>query len=306
MHGIYVQTNEPENRVLAFRREEDGGLTPLGEFATGSAGDGVPHLTSQGSVVLTGDGRHLLVTNAGSGDVAVFAVGADGLELVQTAATGSAPKSVAEQRGLVYVLNTGEPSLTGFRFGENGLEPIAGSRRELAAQRGSGAGRLLAGRVGARRHRAGNRRCRRLPRGHGRPARRAAGAAVLGPDTLRLRLRGRHARRHRGVPRRGGQGGRLVVPGQRRRSGARHALGRQRPERDLLGRDDARRPLRVHDELRRRRGTRSTRTGASRSRMPSPASPSRARPACATRASPATARSSTRSTPTLARSSAGE
>ena len=133
MNGIYVQTNEPENRVLAFRREEDGSLTPLGDYATGGAGDGVPHLTSQGSVVLTGDGRHLLVTNTGSGDVAVFAVGTDGLELVRTVATGSAPKSVAEQHGLVYVLNTGEPSLTGFRLGESGLEPLAGSRRELAA-----------------------------------------------------------------------------------------------------------------------------------------------------------------------------
>jgi len=133
MNGIYVQTNEPQNRVLAFRRKDDGTLTRLGEYATGGAGDGVPHLTSQGSVVLTGDGRHLLVTNASSGDVALFAVGTDGLELVQTATTGSAPKSVAEQRGLVYVLNTGEPSLTGYRVGENGLEPIAGSRRKLAA-----------------------------------------------------------------------------------------------------------------------------------------------------------------------------
>lgn len=133
MNGIYVQTNEPENRVLAFRREEDGSLTPLGEYPTGGAGDGVPHLTSQGSVVLTADGRHLLVTNAGSGDVGLFAVGPDGLELVQTVATGSAPKSVAEQRGLVYVLNTGEPSLAGFRLGERGLEPLAGSPRDLAA-----------------------------------------------------------------------------------------------------------------------------------------------------------------------------
>lgn len=133
MNSVYVQTNEPENRVLAFRREADGSLAPAGEYATGGAGNGVPHLTSQGSVVLTGDGRHLLVTNAASGDLSVFAVGMDGLELVQTVATGAAPKSVAEHGGLVYVLNTGEPSLTGFRLGESGLEPLAGSRRRLAA-----------------------------------------------------------------------------------------------------------------------------------------------------------------------------
>ena len=133
MGNVYVQTNEPENRVLAFRREADGSLTAAGEQLTGGAGDGIPHLTSQGSVVLAGDGSRLLVTNTASGDVSVFAVGMDGLELVQTVPTGAAPKSVAEHDGLVYVLNTGEPSLSGFRLGASGLEPLAGSRRELAA-----------------------------------------------------------------------------------------------------------------------------------------------------------------------------
>jgi len=84
---------------------------------TGGRGDGVPHLTSQGSVVLTGDGERLLVTNAGSGDLSVFAV--DGLALLQTIRTGAAPKSVSEHGGLVYVLNTGDPSIVGFRLGEN-------------------------------------------------------------------------------------------------------------------------------------------------------------------------------------------
>ncbi len=129
--AVYVQTNEADsNRVLAFRRESDGSLTELGVHPTGGAGDGKPHLTSQGSVVLTGDGAHLLVTNAGSGDISVFAIGADGLSLVETVTTGSAPKSVAEHEGLVYVLNTGDPSLSGFRL-ERRLQPIV--RRELDA-----------------------------------------------------------------------------------------------------------------------------------------------------------------------------
>ena len=55
---VYVQTNEPErNRILAFRRADDGTLTPSGAYETGGTGDGKPHLTSQGSVVLTGDRR---------------------------------------------------------------------------------------------------------------------------------------------------------------------------------------------------------------------------------------------------------
>ena len=131
---VYVQTNEPgRNRVLAFRRAGDGTLAPAGAFETGGAGDGKPHLTSQGSVVLTGDGRYLLVTNAASGDLGIFAVGPEGLSLAGTVATGRAPKSAAEHGGLVYVLNTGEPSLAGFRLGGAKAEPLAGSRRELAA-----------------------------------------------------------------------------------------------------------------------------------------------------------------------------
>jgi 6-phosphogluconolactonase (cycloisomerase 2 family) len=115
--AVYLQTNEADrNQVIAFRREQDGSLSELGAYTTGGRGDGKPHLTSQGSVVLTGDGSHLLVTNAGSGDLSVFAVSDDGLSLIDTVSTGSAPKSVAEHDGVVYVLNTGAPSIVGFRL----------------------------------------------------------------------------------------------------------------------------------------------------------------------------------------------
>jgi 6-phosphogluconolactonase len=131
--AIYVQTNESDaNRVIAFRRAADGTLAELGTYPTGGAGDGVPHLTSQGSVILSGDGLHLLVGNTGSGDVSAFAVAEHGLELVGTVPAGRAPKSIAEHEGLVYVLATGDPSLRGFRLGVGGLEPLAGSERSLA------------------------------------------------------------------------------------------------------------------------------------------------------------------------------
>ena len=65
--GVFVQTNElGTNRVLAFRRAQDGALEPAGEYATGGVGLGAVHLGSQGSVIFTADGRFLLVTNAGS------------------------------------------------------------------------------------------------------------------------------------------------------------------------------------------------------------------------------------------------
>ena len=131
--AVYVQTNEPTNRVVVFRRAGDGALSESASYETGGAGSGTPHLTSQGSVVLTADGAHLLVTNAASDDVSVFGIGADGgLVLVGRTPAGPAPKSVTEHRGLVYVLATGEPTLTGFRLGTDGLEPIAGAVHALS------------------------------------------------------------------------------------------------------------------------------------------------------------------------------
>lgn len=133
--GLYVQTNATDaNEVIAFRRSADGQVVRMGAYPTGGTGLGVPHLTSQGSVVLSGDGRYLLVANAGSDDVSVFAVEAGGLRLLQTAASGgAAPKSITESDGLVFVLNTGDPSVTGFRLDASGLSPIPGARLELAA-----------------------------------------------------------------------------------------------------------------------------------------------------------------------------
>src|SRR5215210_2978509 len=74
--AVYVQTNAAPNEVIAFRRADDGSLDRIGSVATGGEGDGSPHLQSQGSVTLTSDGRHLLVTNAASEDVSVFSVAA--------------------------------------------------------------------------------------------------------------------------------------------------------------------------------------------------------------------------------------
>jgi 6-phosphogluconolactonase len=132
MGKVFIQTNEADgNRVIAFAAGNDGALEQVASVSTGGKGDGVPHLTSQGSVVLSQDGSRLLVANAGSGDVSVLAVGEDP-SLEQVVPTGAAPKSITEHSGLVYVLNTEAPSLAGFRLAKNGLEPVEGSLRELA------------------------------------------------------------------------------------------------------------------------------------------------------------------------------
>jgi 6-phosphogluconolactonase (cycloisomerase 2 family) len=131
--AVHLQTNQSEsNTLMVFERAADGTLKQSGDYPTGGAGDGVAHLASQGSVVLAGDGGHLLVTNAGSGDVSLFTVDQTGPTLVHTRPTGTAPKSIAEHRGLVYVLNTGDPSVSGFRLYGQGLEPVPDSTRALA------------------------------------------------------------------------------------------------------------------------------------------------------------------------------
>jgi 6-phosphogluconolactonase len=132
--AIYLQTNDAQrNEVIAFRRAADGKLERLGTYETGGRGSGKPHLPSQGSVVLTGDGRNLLVTNAGSDDVSLFAVEPDGLQLVDRAGGGGeAPTSVAERDGVVYVLNNGSATIAGFRIEGGRLTPLSDSVRGLS------------------------------------------------------------------------------------------------------------------------------------------------------------------------------
>jgi len=130
-HAVHVQSNEADgNRVFVFPRGEDGQLSEAVVVSSGGRGDGKPHLTSQGSVVLASDGR-LLVTNAGSDDVTLLTDADEPQVVAVVASGGSAPKSVAERDGLVYVLNTGDRSLVGFRLTRDGLDELPGSRREL-------------------------------------------------------------------------------------------------------------------------------------------------------------------------------
>ena len=132
--AVYVQTNAAPNEVIAFRRGADGSLERIDSVATGGEGDATPHLTSQGSVTLTGDGQYLLVTNAATDDLSVFSVAADGsIELRELVPAGATPRSVAEREGLVVVLNTGEPGLAAFRLDAEGILRMEGGDQALEA-----------------------------------------------------------------------------------------------------------------------------------------------------------------------------
>jgi 6-phosphogluconolactonase (cycloisomerase 2 family) len=134
--AVYTITNSASgNEVLAFHRANNGALTPAGSFETGGNGSGVG-LGSGHSLVVSDDGRELVVVNAGSNSVSAFKVKHDGLELLGRPAPsgGSGPTSVTMHDDLVYVLNADSTSIAGFKLDtRRGLVPIAGSNRSLGA-----------------------------------------------------------------------------------------------------------------------------------------------------------------------------
>jgi 6-phosphogluconolactonase len=139
--AVYLQTNSAEkNEIVVYERAADGSLTQRGTYETGGRGTGKPHLPSQGSIVLSGDGRWLLAVNAGSDQVSLFKVEDRSLRLAHTVASGgSTPTSVAVRGNLVYVLNNGSASIDGFVITDGKLEPLGGSSRRLSAEEADGA-----------------------------------------------------------------------------------------------------------------------------------------------------------------------
>lgn len=137
--AVYTTSNAAGgNAVLVFDRLADGRLVPQTSVPTGGLGSG-GGLGNQGALVLTQNERWLIAVNAGSHTVSVFSLRRRGLRLTDVEPSGGVqPISVTEHRGLVYVLNAGSDSITGFQLGRDGrLRPIAGSARSLS---GNGTG----------------------------------------------------------------------------------------------------------------------------------------------------------------------
>jgi 6-phosphogluconolactonase len=132
--AVYTSTNAASgNRVLAFDRAGNGSLKPAGSFATGGDGTGAG-LGSQGALALTRGGRFLYAVNAGSDSISTFAVGGKGLRLLGTTPSGGdQPISLTVHRGLLYALNGGSGTISGFTGARGGdLTPLAGSTEPLA------------------------------------------------------------------------------------------------------------------------------------------------------------------------------
>jgi 6-phosphogluconolactonase len=149
---VYVNDNTAgENTIAAFDRHADGTLTqtPGSPFAAGGAGTGTG-IGSQGALQQSADGRYLLAVDAGSSQISVLRIGADG-KLAKfsgglSSSDGVEPVSIAVHRNLVYVANAGNggSNYTGFTLDPDGdgvLLPLAGSTVPLPD--GSGAGDVL-------------------------------------------------------------------------------------------------------------------------------------------------------------------
>ncbi len=110
------------NRVAAFARLGSGHLRRAGTFATGGAGSGSFEDTSNALVLgsaqgeaapnnLVEGGDLLFATNARSNSITVFRVERRGLRRVELQPSGGEkPVSVTVNRGVLYVLHSGEPT----------------------------------------------------------------------------------------------------------------------------------------------------------------------------------------------------
>ncbi len=123
------------NTIDGFARHADGSLTPLAgsPFSAGGAGLGTG-LASQGAIQVTPDGRYLLAVDAGSNQISVLRITANGVPVLvgqPVSSGGITPVSLAVSPfGLVYVANQGNggSGYSGFRLSFGGsLTPIAGS-----------------------------------------------------------------------------------------------------------------------------------------------------------------------------------
>lgn len=132
---VYTLSNNADgNEVLAFHRHGNGQMEPAGRFATGGTGTG-SGLGNQGALALSANARYLFAVNAGSNDLSVFRIDRDGLRLIDRAAEeGTTPVSVAVGPNRVYVVNSGDDSIFGFRFDHRTgkLRPLPESHQKLS------------------------------------------------------------------------------------------------------------------------------------------------------------------------------
>jgi len=136
---LYTADNASSGNHIQVIKRSGGALSFGPAYATGGLGLGSAQgLPSQGSVLLSPDGRWLFVCNAGSDEISVFET-IPGGELQLTDKVGSGgkhPLSLAFNGNLLYVLNAGgyvgdSDNVTAFHFGCGNLTMLPDSSRTV-------------------------------------------------------------------------------------------------------------------------------------------------------------------------------
>ncbi len=143
---VYTETNAASGNQIVALQELNGTLQQVASYAAGGTGTGAG-LGSQGAVTASGD--FLFAVDAGSDQLSVFHISDRGaLHRTDVVASGgSTPVSVTVHDNLVYVLNGGDGSVTGFRLRRDGRLAALGVHRALP---GAGAAQISFDRTGSR------------------------------------------------------------------------------------------------------------------------------------------------------------
>ncbi len=138
---VFSMTNATDNNVVVFERNFLGRLNRIGAYSTGGNGTGaqqVDPLSSQGSLVVSRDGKFLFAVNAGNSTVSSFRILGKNLALASVVPSGGVrPVCLASLGDALYVANAGdgtnESNIAGLWVDCCGeLRPIVGSIRSLS------------------------------------------------------------------------------------------------------------------------------------------------------------------------------
>lgn len=111
--GIYVMTNNSDdNKVVGYKRNEDGSLTKIGVYSTGGNGRdviglGFDPLGSQDPLIVDKKRRLLFAVNAGSNSISSFKIRKDGRLILKDdmPSNGDTPVALAFNGYALYVGN---------------------------------------------------------------------------------------------------------------------------------------------------------------------------------------------------------
>lgn len=139
---VFSMTNAVNNSIVAMKRDMTGKLSDAEVYMTHGNGTGeqtIDPLGSQGSVILSSDGRFLFAVNAGSNNISSFLVQQGRLRLVDVVYSGGVrPNSLANIGTFLYVTNSGDAThfsnVTGFQISPDGhLNQINSGTTPLSA-----------------------------------------------------------------------------------------------------------------------------------------------------------------------------